>query len=86
MAVHDHLIAELVCPTDLADQFHYLETSKKPYHLNCVALAARLEMINKMMSRFPGANGNLPIRTVDIKKLYYQMMPADWQRAFLKSG
>ena len=35
MAARDHLIAELVHPTDLADQRHYLETSKKPYHLNC---------------------------------------------------
>ena len=52
--VRDRLIAELVCPTDLADQRHYLETSKKPYCLNCAALAVRLEMINKMMSLFPG--------------------------------
>ena len=35
MAARDHLIAELVRPTDLADQRHYLETSKKPYRLNC---------------------------------------------------
>ena len=85
-AAHDHLIAELVCPTDLADQQHYLETSKKPYHLNCAAPALRLEMINKMMSLFPGTNGNLPMQTMDIKNLYYQMMPVDWQRAFLNSG
>ena len=37
----NNLIAELVHPTDLADQQHYLETSKKPYHLNCAALAAQ---------------------------------------------
>ena len=43
-------------------------------------------MINKMMSLLPGANGNLPMQTVDIKNLYYQMMPADWQCAFLNSG
>ena len=55
MAAHDCLVAELVHPTDLADQWHCLDTSKKPYHLNCAALASRLEMINKMMSLFPGA-------------------------------
>ena len=82
----DHLIAELVCPTDLADQRYYLDTSKKPYHINCVALASRLEVINKMMSLFPGANGNLPMQTEDIKNLYYQMMLVDWQHAFLNSG
>ena len=60
-AAHDRLIAELVCPTDLADQWHYLETSKKPYHLNCAALTLRLEAINKMMSLFPGANSILPM-------------------------
>ena len=86
MAARDHLIAELVHPTDLADQRHYLEMSKKPYCLNCAALASRLEMINKMMSLFPGANGNLPMQTIDIQNLYYQMMPVDWLHAFLNSG
>ena len=84
--VHNKLIAELVHPTDLADQRHYLETSKKPYKLNCAALSARLEMINKMMSLFPGLGGNPPMQAVDIKNLYYQMMPLEWQRAFLNSG
>ena len=86
MAACDCLIAKLVCPTDLADQWHYLETGKKSCYLNCVALILRLETINKMMSLFPGANGNLPMQTVDIKNLYYQMMPLDWQHAFLNSG
>ena len=84
--VRNELIAELVRPTDLADQRHYLETSKKPYKLNCAALSARLETINKMMSLFPGAGGNPPMQAVDIKNLYYQMMPSEWQRAFLNSG
>ena len=84
--VHNELIAELVRPTDLTDQRHYLETSKKPYKLNCAALSAHLETINKMMSLFPGAGGNPPMQAVDIKNLYYQMMPSEWQRAFLNSG
>ena len=84
--VCNELIAELVCPTDLADQRHYLETSKKPYKMNCAAFSARLETINKMMSLFPGAGGNPPMQAVDIKNLYYQMMPSEWQRAFLSSG
>ena len=82
----NNLIAELVRPTDLADQRHYLETSKKPYRLTCAALAARIETINKMMSLFPGAAGNPPMQAVDVKNLYYQMMPGEWQRAFLNSG
>ena len=86
LLIRNELIAELVCPADLADQRHYLETSKKPYKLNCAALSARLETINKMMSLFPGAGGNPPMQPVDIKNLYYQMMPSEWQRAFLNSG
>ena len=85
LLVRNELIAELVRPTDLADQSHYLETSKKPYKLNFAALSARLETINKMMSLFPGAGGNPPMQPVDIKNLYYQMMPSEWQRAFLNS-
>ena len=84
--IRNELIAELVRPTDLADQCHYLETSKKPYKLNCATLSARLETINKMMALFPGAGGNPPMQVVDIKNLYYQMMPSEWQRAFLNSG
>ena len=83
---HNNLIAELVHPTDSADQRHYFETSKKPYHLTCGALAARLETINKMMSLFPGAAGNPPMQPVNIKNLYYQMMPGEWQHSFLNSG
>ena len=84
--VRNNLIAGLVRPTDLADQRHYLETSKKPYRLNCASLASRIETINKMMSLFPGAAGNPPMQAVDIKNLFYQMMPAEWQCAFLNSG
>ena len=72
--VCNELIAELVCPTNLTDQPHYLETSKKPYKLNCAALSDRLETINKMMSLFPGTGGNPPMQAVDIKNLYYQMI------------
>ena len=43
-------------------------------------------MISKMMSLIPGSNGNLPMQTEDIKNLYYEMMPEDWQHAFLNSG
>ena len=39
-----------------------------------------------MMSLFPGAAGNPPMQPVDVKNLYYQMMPGAWQRAFLNSG
>ena len=72
----NNLIAGLVCPTDLADQRHYLEMSKKPYRLNCTSLAAHIETINKMMSLFPGALGNLLMQPVDVKNLFYQMMTA----------
>ena len=72
--VRNNLIAGLVHPTD---QHHYLETSKKPYRLNCASLAARIETINKMMSLFPGATGNPPMQPVDVKNLFYQMMPAE---------
>ena len=54
--------------------------------MNCATLATRLSMINKMMSLFPGANGQMPLQPVDVKNLYYQMMPMDWQRAFLSNG
>ena len=36
LLVRNEVIAELVRPTDLADQQHYSETSKKPYNLNCL--------------------------------------------------
>ena len=86
LLICNNLIAELVCPTNLADQRHYLETSKRPYKLNCAALSARLETINKMMLLFPGAGGNPPMQAIDVKNLYYQMMPSEWQRVFLNSG
>ena len=79
-------IAELIWATDLTDQCPYLRTSKKSYKMNCAMLATHLSMINKMMSLFPGANGQMPLQTVHVKNLYYQMMPVDWQRAFLNSG
>ena len=84
--VRNNLIAGLVRPTDLADQRHYLEMSKKPYRLNCTSLAAHIETINKMMSLLLGTAGNPPMQPVDVKNLFYQMMPAEWQRAFLNSG
>ena len=84
--VRNNLVAGLVHRTDLVDQCHYLETSKKPYRLNCASLAARIETINKMMSLFPGTAGNPLMQPVDVKNLFYQMMPAEWQWAFLNSS
>lgn len=55
-----NLLHDIIRPTDLADQRHYLETSKKPYIMTCAVLASRLEMINKLMSLFPGAHGHPP--------------------------
>ena len=85
LIIHNNLITELVHPTDLTDQQHYLETSKKPYKLNCAALSARLETINKMMSLFPGSHSSPLMQAVDVKNLYYQMMPSEWQCVFLNS-
>ena len=39
-----------------------------------------------MMSLFPGAAGNPPMQPVNVKNLYYPMMPGEWQHAFLNSG
>ena len=39
-----------------------------------------------MMSLFPGAVVNPLMQPADVKNLFYQMMPAEWQRAFLNSG
>ena len=39
-----------------------------------------------MMSLFPGLGGNPPMQAIDVKNLYYQMMPSEWQWAFLNSG
>ena len=39
-----------------------------------------------MMLLFPGVAGNPPMQSVDVKNLYYQMMPGEWRRAFLNSG
>ena len=39
-----------------------------------------------MMSLFPGMAGNPLMQPVDIKNLFYQMMPREWQHAFLNSG
>ena len=86
LLIRNNLIAELVHATNLTNQRHYLETSKNPYKLNCAALLARLETINKMMLLFPGAGGNPPMQAVDVKNLYYQMMPSEWQQVFLNSG
>ena len=77
--VRNELIAELIRPTDLTDQRHYLETCKKPPKLNCATLSARLETINKMMSLVPGSGSNPPMQAMDIKNLYYQMMLSEWQ-------
>ena len=39
-----------------------------------------------MMFLFPGSHGNPPMQAVDVKNLYYQMMPSEWQCAFWNSG
>jgi len=79
-------ISQFVKPTDLADQRHYLETTKKPFKLSCQSLAGRLKVVNKLMSCFPGAQGVPPLSDDDIKRIFYNLMLEDWKLSFLTLG
>ena len=39
-----------------------------------------------MMLLFPGSHGNPLMQAVDVKNLFFQMMPSKWQQVFLNSG
>ena len=85
-AAIDAFVNESIWPTDLADEQHYLQMCRKPHRLTCATLSARLEYINKLLSVFPGAGGNPPFQALDLKNMYYRMMPDPWKRSFLNSG
>ena len=59
---------------------------RKPHRLTCATLSARIEYLNKLLSVFPGAGGNPPFQALDLKDMYYRMMPDPWKRSFLNSG
>ena len=39
-----------------------------------------------MMSLFPGENNTPPFTHQDLKNIYFKMMPAEWQHAFINNG
>ena len=85
-AAIDAFVNESIRPTDLADEQHYLQMCRKPHRLTCATLSARIEYINKLLSVFPGAGGNPPFQALDLKNMYYRMMPDPWKWSFLNSG
>jgi hypothetical protein len=63
-----------------------LENSKKPFKMTVEEVANRLRHLNKLMSKFPGADNAPPYDDEQLKVVFYKMMLSDWQVSFLKSG
>lgn len=57
-------------PEDYADQMQYMQRFRQPAHMQMTDLALRVQMINKMMQKMPGANNALPFPTDNDMKMY----------------
>ncbi|CAB9509850.1 expressed unknown protein [Seminavis robusta] len=79
-------IAKFVEDTDLADQTRYLQTATKPFKLDCKTLWSRLEYINTLMAKFPGANNANPFDAPALKMMFYNMMLPQWKDKFADSA
>jgi len=64
----------------------YIDTAKKRYKMTCRDLGARLELINNLLLKFPGAGGNPPYTAQDIKLKFYNMMIDEWKNKFMSAG
>ena len=53
--------------------------------INSHELSSCLQIMNKMMSLFPGANNMPPFTQQDLKNVYFKMMPIEWQHAFINN-
>ena len=61
------------------------DTTVRSVQHNCHELASCLQFLNKMMSLFLGANGNLPVNVQELKTIYIHMIPEEWQSAFINN-
>ena len=81
----DAFIARYVKDSALGDETHYLSKIRKPNSMSVERLSGRLQVINNLMSRFPGAGGASPFDDNRLKYLFNQMMPTKWQYALAGS-
>jgi hypothetical protein len=72
--------------TDLIDQKNMLAKAKKPFKYTVEVLCSRLCHLNKLMSKFPGANDMLPYDKGALKIELFKMMLSNWQINFNNVG
>ena len=72
--------------TDLLDEQHYLDNVRKPFNLSVKELGTRLQLVNRLLALFPGANGVAPYNEQGIKYCFYKMMLPEWKTNFLIAG
>lgn len=72
--------------TALNNEKAYLSKYKKEREDDCLKLGDRLEEINNLMAKFPGAPGGQPPLEVQLlKQNYFNMMLDDWQINYVSS-
>ena len=81
----DAFILHYLKDTALADEQAYLESVKKPFKLSVPDLGERLLEINRVMAKFPGANGVSPYTEQQLKTVFYKMMLDLWKVNFSTS-
>lgn len=67
---------------------HYLELAVKPRSMDAKAVMNRLQLINLFSTRLPNPTGAAApvIGTVQLKTMFFRMMPMAWQNKFKESG
>lgn len=71
---------------DFEAQKIYLQTVKKPYKMSCGDAYVRLKRICNLMRLFPGAPQGQVYTAMELKTLYFNMMPSQFQLQFRTVG
>lgn len=79
-------IGKTIDEDDFENQKLYLQTVKKPYKMSCSEAYNRLKNISTLMRLFPGAPQGQVYTAMELKTLYFNMMPAQFQLSFKTAG
>jgi len=81
-------VTTIVDETAHRSLLEYLRTTVKPRNMSVLEVARRLQVLCMYSVNLPTEDGEFPVpmRTEEIKTLFYNMMPEDWKNTFTKGN
>ena len=79
-------LSELMKPIKYTSQIDYLRKLKKPRDMELIEFKRNFETSNKLLAKYPDANGATGLDADEFKRTFYNALPYSWRDKFRITG